>query len=78
MGLSTGGTRMAKRREGGSNIGITFGEPKDKSQIAPAELKANAEALSLLALGQHRVRGELGAPPRGNDPPDRFLILVDR
>ena len=28
--------------------------------------------------GEDRVRGELGAPPQENDPPDHFLIFVDR
>ena len=27
---------------------------------------------------QDRLAGELGAPPRENDPPDRFLIFVDQ
>ena len=33
--------------------------------------------LSIIGEGQDRVRGELGAPPQGSDPPDRFLIFVD-
>ena len=32
----------------------------------------------LVGPPQDGSTGELGPPPRGNDPPDRFLILVDR
>ena len=34
--------------------------------------------LAFIGEGQDRVRGELGAPPQENDPPDHFLIFVDR
>lgn len=34
--------------------------------------------LGRLAEAQDGVADEFGAPPRGNDPQGRFLILVDR
>ena len=34
--------------------------------------------LAFVGKGEDGVRGELGAPPQENDPPDRFLIFVDQ
>ena len=34
--------------------------------------------LAFVGESKDRVRGELGAPPQENDPPDHFLIFVDQ